>query len=360
MKDQSIRTLDSRELEAFAAELDALRERVSKDLGAADARYIRRVRGAVRWTGAGGRALLFAGAMPPAWAAGTLLLALSKILENMELGHNVLHGQYDWMRDPDFRSRSYEWDNLCPADTWRHSHNYVHHTYTNVIGRDRDVGYGLLRLFPEQEWHPGYLLQPLYALALALSFEWGIAIHDVELNRVLRGEKPPGRAARELAHVLDKAARQGLKDYVVFPILGGPFFLAVLSGNAAANVLRNVWAFLVIFCGHFAEGVETFPESALAGESRGAWYLRQLRGSCNLDGGPLFHVLTGNLSHQIEHHLFPDVPARRYAEMARDVRRIARKYGQPYSTGPMVRQLSVVARRILRHSFPSRPKPARA
>ncbi len=350
------RNLSNEEIDAFAAELDALKMRVLDDLGESDARYIRRIRGAVRWSGLGGRALLFAGLLPPAWVAGTALLGVSKILDNMELGHNVLHGQYDFMQDPEFRSITYEWDTVCPSAAWRHSHNYLHHTFTNVVGRDRDVGYGLLRLFPEQRWHPGFLLQPLYALGLATIFEWGLALHDVELDLVFRGEKPLSIAARELGLVLEKAASQAAKDYVVFPALAGPLFLPVFTGNVAANVVRNLWAFLIIFCGHFTEGVETFPESALEDETRGGWYLRQLKGSSNLEGGALFHIMSGNLSHQIEHHLFPDVPANRYAEMAKEVRKIATRYGQHYETGPLFRQFSTVVRRIFRHALPSKPK----
>jgi linoleoyl-CoA desaturase len=223
-----------------------------------------------------------------------------------------------------------------------------------VRGRDRDLGYGALRLFPEQPWHPGFLFQPLIALGLAASFEWGVALHDVELDRVLTGKKSVKRAAVDLAAVARKATRKLLKDYVVFPVLAGPSFAPVLLGNLAANFGRNLWTFGIIFCGHFTGGVETFPEAILEGETRGRWYMRQLRGSGNLEGGPLFHVLTGNLSHQIEHHLFPDLPAHRYAELASDVKRIAAKYGQPYETGPFHTQFRTVLGRILRHSLPSR------
>jgi linoleoyl-CoA desaturase len=349
------RRLTTAEKEAFGTELEALRKQVLQSLGEKDARYVHRLHSVVRWTGLGGRMLLVGGFLPPVWVAGTLSLALSKILENMELGHNVLHGQYDFMNDPELSSRSYEWDNVCPSDAWRHSHNYVHHAFTNVIGRDRDLGYGLLRLFPEQPWHPGFIFQPFYALALALSFEWGLAVHDVELNEVLRGNKPLKRAAAEMKPVARKAARQLLKDYVVFPALAGPCFVPVLLGNAAANLTRNVWAFSIIFCGHFTAGVEAFPEAVLENETRAEWYLRQLKGSSNLDGGPLFHVLTGNLSHQIEHHLFPDVPAHHYSEISGEVKTIAAKYGQNYDTGSLSRQFATVLGRIFKHSLPQRP-----
>jgi len=219
MTSSQSRPLTREEVAAFAAEVDELRNRIVADLGENDARYVRRIRDAVRWSELGGRALLFAGILPPAWALGTLLLGLSKILENMELGHNVMHGQYDWMQDPEFHSQTYDWDNACAAPAWRHSHNYMHHKFTNVVGRDRDVGYGFLRLFPDQPWHPAHLLQPPASLLLALGFQWGVALHDLELERVLRGEKSVEELRKELKPVLRKARRQLLKDYAIFPLL---------------------------------------------------------------------------------------------------------------------------------------------
>lgn len=136
------RELTPEQLAAFGAELDALRLRTLADLGADDARYIRRVRAAVRVCCWSGRALLMFGWLPPTWLLGSLLLGLGKILENMELGHNVMHGQYDWMNDPEFAGRAYEWDIAGPSDFWRHTHNHIHHTYTNVLGKDDDVATG--------------------------------------------------------------------------------------------------------------------------------------------------------------------------------------------------------------------------
>src|SRR5207302_453460 len=133
--------------------------------------------------------ILWCGAFTPLWGAGVLLLSLSKILENMEIGHNVLHGQYDWMNDPRVAGTRYEWDWACPSAAWRHSHNYVHHTFTNIVGKDRDVGYGLLRMAEEQPWHPLNLPQPVYALIQMLTFEWAVAVHDLELDAVITRRK---------------------------------------------------------------------------------------------------------------------------------------------------------------------------
>jgi NADPH-dependent stearoyl-CoA 9-desaturase len=355
------RVLSLAELQAFGDELDALRARVQGDLGARDARYIRRVAAAVRWFGVGGRALLFLGAfvpatLVPAWIGGVLLLALSKILENMELGHNVMHGQYDWMGDPKLDGNSYEWDIVATADNWRKTHNFKHHTYTNVRGMDDDIGYGLLRIFPEQRWKPFYLLQPLIAPVFALLFQWGVAIQDLRLGRWIKGRMTGAELRASFLPVGRKMGRQLLKDYLVFPLLAGPFFLPVLLGNMAANVLRSIWTFVIIFCGHFTADAETFSKDCLRDESRGHWYLRQLRGSSNLSGTRALHVLSGNLSHQIEHHFYPDIPANRYAEIAVEVKAICARYGQHYNTGSLPKQFGQVTWRILRHAFPSRPR----
>jgi len=353
--------LTTAQVDAFAAELDALRARTRASLGAADARHIRRVYAAVRYTGLAGRTLLFVGAfvpslLIPAWLLGVLLLTLSKILENMELAHNVIHGQYDWMRDPRFEGRSYEWDMPGTADNWRHSHNYRHHTYTNVRGMDDDLGYGLLRLFPEQRWRPFHLTQPLIAVVFALLFQWGIAVQELKFGRLFKGRTSLKAMRQQMAPVQRKAAWQLFKDYLLFPALAGPGFLVVFTGNLVANGIRSVWTWLVIFCGHFTAEVQTYPRSCLDGESRGHWYLRQLHGSSNLAGSRWLDLMTGNLSHQIEHHLFPELPASRYRSMAVEVRAICARYGQHYNAGSLVAQFSQVLWRILRHAWPSRPR----
>lgn len=346
------RKLDAEELESLAAELDALRARTVADLGEADARYIRRVYKAVRYFEIIGRGLLFAGIFPPAFILGAFFLGISKILDNMELGHNVMHGQYDWMRDPKLNGKTFEWDIVATGDNWRKTHNFRHHTYTNIKGMDEDVGYGILRLFPEQRWRPGYLWQPFYSVIFALLFQWGVAIQELRLGLWFAGRVPKKKMIEEFSPVGRKFARQLIKDYVIFPLLAGPLFLPVLLGNLIANGMRNLWTFAVIFCGHFTADVEVFPKSILKNETRGMWYVRQLRGSSNISGGKLLHIMTGNLSHQIEHHLFPDVPARRYAEMAVEVRDICSRYGQNYNTGSMLVQFSQVIWRIVRYAFP--------
>jgi len=341
-------------IESFGEELDAIRRRAVADLGERDANYIHKVIRAQRGLEVTGRGLMFLGFFPPAWLGGVAALSLSKILDNMEIGHNVMHGQYDWMKDPDLTGKGFEWDTACPADHWRHSHNYIHHTHTNIVGKDRDIGYGILRMSEDQPWHPYYLGNPLYATLLAILFEYGVALHDLELERVTAGEVSVSKKRGMIRAIWGKVRQQTLKDYVLFPLVTGPSAPFTLAGNATANLARNLWAFTIIFCGHFPDGTQEFTEQEAAEETRGQWYYRQLLGSANLTGGKLFHVLSGNLGHQIEHHLFPDIPAHRYAEIAVEVREVCERYGIPYNTGPLPKQFGSVVRKIVRLALPNR------
>ena len=107
---------------------------------------------------------------------------LAKVLDNMEIGHNVLHGQWDWMRDPKIHSSTWEWDHVSPPEQWQRAHNDTHHNYTNILGKDNDLGYGIMRVDEAQEWQPRYLVQPLWNLVTACIFEYGIAMYDLDLG----------------------------------------------------------------------------------------------------------------------------------------------------------------------------------
>jgi fatty acid desaturase len=120
---------------------------------------------------------------------GTLALAAAKSIENMELGHNIGHGQWDWMNDPEIHSTTWEWDMAGLSSQWRYSHSYRHHMFTNVVGVDDDVGYGILR--------------------------------------VTRYEQ----------------CGSPVKNYLLFPALAGRRWRRVLYANAVANPIASLWAY---------------------------------------------------------------------------------------------------------------------
>jgi NADPH-dependent stearoyl-CoA 9-desaturase len=347
--------LSSQDVERLGEELDAIRASVVATRGERDAAYIRRVISVQRKLELGSRAVLLVSMFPPAWILGTAGLALAKIIENMEVGHNVMHGQWDWMRDPKIHSTTWEWDNASPSEQWKHSHNELHHTYTNVVGKDNDLGYGIMRVDEDQRWVPLYLAQPLWNFLNACFFEYGIAAYDLELGKNLATRKrrsSPEFKARA-RQVLRKIRGQVTKDYLAHPILSGPSFLHTLTANATANLVRNLWTHSVIMCGHFPEGVETFERRSINGETRGEWYLRQMLGSANITGSRAMHFMTGNLSFQVEHHLFPDLPSNRYQEIAPQVRALFEKYGLTYVTGSLPRQVGSAWKKVFRLSLPN-------
>ncbi|MFI6330063.1 fatty acid desaturase family protein [Micromonospora chersina] len=353
--DNPIAHLTAADIEIIGKELDAIRDRVIADRGERDARYIRKVIKTQRTLEISSRAVLLFSLFPPAWIVGTAGLTVAKILDNMEIGHNVLHGQWDWMRDPKIHSTTWDWDHVSPAEQWKHSHNELHHRYTNVVGKDNDLGYGIMRVDEDQPWHPAYLGQPFYNFVNACFFEYGIAAYDLELGNNLKNGKHKDPAFRARARAVGrKIRRQVLKDYVLHPLLSGPSFLSTLAATFTANLLRNLWSHSVIMCGHFPNGVETFEKTSIEGESRGEWYLRQMLGSANISGSRLLHIMTGNLSYQIEHHLFPDLPSNRYQEIAPQVRALFDRYGLKYTTGPLPKQVASAWWKVIRLSLPNR------
>jgi fatty acid desaturase len=403
--------LTSEQIEQLGREFDAIHDEVKAELGDRDRTYITSMIEMHRRLVVLSRVLLLASRYRPAWIAGTTMLSLAKILENMEIGHNVMHGQWDWMNDPQINSSTWDWDSASTPEAWKHSHNYVHHTYTNIRGKDRDLGYEIMRIDPHQKWNPVYLFQPFYNLVLAGFFEWGVAAHDLDFDAIKSGEKSKAEVRRQLKGMAGKARSQIVKDYVAWPLISGLATAAVdlavetrdcdlvdtsgraklkrkvrralgrgqfkealaaaLEGgmrsfrstqkaNFTANIVRNVWAYAIIFCGHFPDQTYTFSQGEVADETKGGWYIRQLLGAANIEGSPLFHVISGNLGWQVEHHLFPDMPSTRYAEIGPRVREICERYELPYNTGPFSVQLGMVQRTILRLAFPGgkpRPKP---
>ena len=342
--------------ERLGRELDAIRQQVVDTRGAADAAYIRRVIRVQRSLELAGRSLLLlASSRRVPWVVGTAALTVAKVLDNMEIGHNVLHGQWDWMRDPKIHSSTWDWDHPTPPELWKRSHNLGHHPNTNVLGLDNDLGYGIMRVDEAQPWHPRHLAQPLVNALNALIFEYGIAAYDLEIGRLRRGEATASAEFRDdVRKTLVKVRRQATKDYVLSPLLSGRAWRRTLAATVTANLVRNVWSHSVIMCGHFPEGVETFEEDSVRPEeTRGEWYLRQMLGSADITGPRLLHVLSGNLSHQIEHHLFPDLPSNRYGEIAPQVRAVCERHGLPYHARSMPRQVASAWHKVLRLSLPN-------
>jgi NADPH-dependent stearoyl-CoA 9-desaturase len=344
--------LSDADLEQLEVALEAIRSDIEDSLGEKDRAYIRRTIAFQRCLDLAARLVIAASRSKAGWALGTTALAVAKSIENMELGHNIGHGQWDWMNDPEIHSSTWEWDMAGVSSQWRFSHNYRHHVFTNVVGVDDDLGFGVLRVTRDQKWQRTHLLQPLRNMLLAIMFEWGIAMHGLHSEHERAATDAEKSAATRA--LIRKMARQAGKDYVFFPALGFRRWRRTLTANVAANLLRNLWAYVVIACGHFADGAEKFEPVALEGETKPEWYLRQMLGTANFRAGPVTAFLSGNLCYQIEHHLFPDLPSNRLAEIAQRVQAVCATYDLPYTTGSLARQYLLTLRTIFKLALPDR------
>jgi fatty acid desaturase len=350
--------LTDADIENLAVELDAIRQDIEDSRGECDSRYIRRTIAAQRTLEVAARLMLAAGSRRSAWWAGTVTLGVAKIIENMEIGHNVMHGQWDWMNDPEIHSSTWEWDMSGASKHWRFTHNFMHHKYTNILGMDDDVGYGVLRVTRDHRWKPHNAFNLFFNTMLAALFEWGVGLQHLELGKIFKGRDDRKATMVRVREFAVKAGHQVVKDYVAFPAVTslspGATYKSTLKANALANIIRNVWSNAVIFCGHFPDGAEKFTKTDMVGETRGQWYLRQMLGSANFNAGPAMRFMSGNLCLQIEHHLYPDLPSNRLHEIGVRVRELCDKYDLPYTTGSFLVQYGKTWRTIAKLSLPDR------
>jgi len=260
-----------------------------------------------------------------------------------------MHGQYDWTGDPALDGARYEWDIACTGTDWPLAQLRAH-TFTNVLGRDRDVGYGFLRV-SRAALAPRPPRAAVGAALLALLFQWGVGMHDLHLDDTLAGRQSLAELRRRGAPFARKAAWQLAKDYVVLPALASATRRRA-RGKSPGERRAQRWTFAVIFCGHFPAGVEVFREADTRDERRGDWYLRQLRGSANIEGGRAFHVMTATLAIRSSTTCFR--PPRGALPRARAARpRDLRALRPTVLTGSFATQLGSVAAQLARNALRS-------
>lgn len=366
-------TFESEEqrLESFGQALDALRREVEQQLGAADARHIKRVGAASQGFALLGRGLLYVSIEPVGFSLGTAALWVHKALELMEIGHPALHGCYDDLPGAErFYSEGFVWKAPVDEESWRKHHNVKHHQYTNIEGLDPDLDFAALRLSSRIPYRLAHALQPLSNLFTFFGFGSALNLHvtgmlDIYLqkgDRLVLPDTEPGTLRKAHRVFLSKALRYYGKEYVLYPLLAGPFFAKVLLGNLLSEVARDVYAGAIIYCGHV--GANDYPRGTKAA-SRAEWYAMQVEGSRDVEVPGLVSVLCGALDKQIEHHLFPRLPPNRLREIAPRVRAICRAHGVHYRSDSWPRTLSSVFRELTRLSSPrampqSQPSPAPA
>ncbi len=341
---------DVQRFKALGAELDALKLRVQRQLGAEDVEYIRRLQRLSTAAEIAGRVLIHVSLDPLTWSAGVAALWLHKQLEATEIGHTALHGAYDRLPGAErWTSQTFSWDVPIDEESWIHGHNHKHHGNTNVAGRDPDIHFGPIRLTEQTPHTAAHHRQAWWLLAVVPTFTFGMNLHFTGVADALTDNGLPGKLDvlpdREPATVR-AAWKRALRKYVpyyaknfgLYPALAGPLWWKVLAGNLLAELMRDVYSAATIYCGHVGEDVASWPEGTKP-RSRGEWYAMQIEATNNYEVSRPISVLCGGLDRQIEHHLFPALPPQRLREIAPEVKAIAERHGLKYKTDTWGRTL---------------------
>lgn len=339
---------DTTDFDAFEQEIDAIKHRYQQQLGQEDIDYIRKMRRRSRQLEVLGRGLLWISTGPISFLLGTGFLWLHRNIETVEIGHNVLHGQYDYFPEiPEFHAHNFKWKAPVDEEGWRREHNAMHHVHTNVFEKDPDLNHGILRTNALTPWNKRHLFQvPLYLFAAYPTMLYQFNSQNLGFGQQFREKhfpagnqgyalvEHPGVSQAELERRHWRSVlRVVAKEYVLFPLLAlvtGFSFLKVFAGNLLADAINNYWLALTIQATHFTEPLQ--PEEAL--KHKGHWYLTQLDSSVNFRGPRQLNALWGHLNYQIEHHLFPDIPSWRYPAMAKEVKAVCARHGVRYKCNP--------------------------
>lgn len=336
--------LDALDLEAFARDLDELRDRAKRSLGPRDAEHLAKME---RW----GRICSTLG-YATAWVApnplSAALLSTGRLARWAMIGHHVTHRGYDRVPEaPATRHskvfakgwrRLVDWFDWIEPEAWNTEHNLLHHYRLGEEADpdlvERNVEY--LRRAKLPRWTK-------MAIVGVLAGSWKFAYYapnaryEHENAKARRKGEPPVyedvRATfRDPALWLGSYLPFGLGTFVVVPSLFaplGPWAVASVAANSLfAELLTNLHGFLVIVPNHAGDDLYCF-EGATRG--RGDYYLRQVLGSTNFrTGSDLNDFLHGYLNYQIEHHLYPDLPMRALQKLQPEVKRVCEKHGVPY------------------------------
>ena len=282
--------LTPEDIEQLGVELDAIRQDVLDSRGARDAAYIRKVIAPSAASSSAAARCCCSASSRRAWVLGTA--GLSRRQDPRQHGDR-----------PQRHARPVGLD-ARPEDPLHHlgvgqrlrrpssgstRHNEMHHTYTNVVGKDNDLGYGIMRVDEDQPWTPSTSRQPLWNFINACFFEYGIAAYDLELGEPSiakkRTEDPELPAPRQAGARQDpQAGHQGLRRP---PGALGPDRLVPADPRGQRD--RQPGPQPVDPLGDHVRPLprgrrDLRASSSIEDETRGEWYLRQMLGSANISG----------------------------------------------------------------------------
>ncbi len=246
----------------------------------------------------------------------TIVLFATTIMRSTFVAHDLIHGQYFSSRETN-KSISYIFANGIMGISrswWENKHNFLHHTYTNIIGKDMDIdaaGGAFTKKYHYPKWFHNYQHILFWPLLSLLYFVFWIQSLNFVIRKGYWGEVA-GIAVNALIAV-----------YVVYSLDINTALIILLG----MYMLWASWFGAVIITNHL--GLEMFPEEEYKNFT---WLELQNRTSRNVRGGKLIHWFYGGLNTQVEHHLYPKA-ARFYLLKAAEItEEFCREHGITYIT----------------------------
>lgn len=345
--------LTNEQIESFGKEIEEIYQEAKSKIGQEDLDYILNVKRFSDALEIVGRSLIHISQDPLLWTSGSLLLGYHFLIEFSELGHNILHGQYDDIKNNNtVLSSTWKWDITMDEEDWKFEHHRVHHPFTNILGKDNDFGFLVYRVNDNQPWKLYHLFQVPMLLSMPLInsffFPWYVAT-----SRALAESRDVLTLETYLPSI-QKVSKHIVENYIFFPMLPGGNYFKIAAGNFFAKLFQNIYLEMILAISHLHKDAYVFEEKDQ--ESKGEFYLRQILSTVNFDSPPYYEIVYGAINLHIEHHLYPDLPPNRLREVAPKVKALCEKYEVPYRTGSFWEQFMGVIENALLRSLPIQPE----
>ena len=335
---------------SFVEEIDELGKSIRQSDGIEDFRQFRKME---FW----GRCASLLG-YATAWIApnpvSALLISHGNFARWSLVLHPVSHGAFDRSRAVPSRYKSHrfahglrrflDWFDWITPESWSEEHNHLHHYY---LGSPKD---------PDVVGRNAAMIRELrapaairYLLAIILACVWKptyYAVNTLAESRHQSGLLPSNRLGwnnwspmtaegRELwtRCLLPYATFRFVLVPALFLPLGQAAALNVLMNSIIAELLTNLYSFIMIGPNHTGDDLYTF---AHASQGKADHYLRQIIGTVNYpSGGDVNDFIYGGMNYQIEHHLWPAASIFQYRRVRPKLREICARYQIPYHEAPV-------------------------
>jgi linoleoyl-CoA desaturase len=228
---------------------------------------------------------------------------------------------------------------------WQIQHNVLHHTFTNISGKDEDIDapIWLLRFSPHSPHYKVQRFQHLYAWFFysLITIMWSISKDFKQLARyeemgLLKTKNTSFK--KEIGKlILAKIFYYSFALVIPLMFIDAPWWI-ILSAYVTMHLVCGLIISVVFQLAHVVPEMN-FPQPDDAGMMQDDWAVHQLKTTANFaKDNKLLSWFVGGLNHQIEHHLFPHICHIHYRKISEIVKETAKEFNIMYMEIPSFRE----------------------